>query len=284
MTQSKTHSEFGKTETGSYESEPRFFDSNAAVCGGGLPGRMASLGFSVCGMKVLGVNTSTIFGSVGLVDTDRVLGEYALNIPVTHSERLMTSIDRLLTDTKVPLEEIEGFSVTLGPGSFTGLRIGISAIKGFAFATGRPVAGVSTLEALALNAFNSASTVCPILDARKKETYAALFRAEPSRRLKRLTPDMVISPRDLVEEIHGPVVFLGDGVEVYGDFLRRKIGRKASFVPPELNYVHGTVVARMGLKLILKGKTLDLANLVPHYIRRSEAEIKYEEKARKSTE
>jgi len=77
---------------------------------------------------------------------------------------------------------------------------------------------------------------------------------------------------------------VGDGVEGYGGFLKRKIGRKASFVPPELNYVHGTVVARMGLKLILKGKTLDLANFVPHYIRRSEAETKYEEKARKSTE
>lgn len=238
----------------------------------------------VFGMKVLGINTSTIFGSVGLVDADQVMGEYSLNTPITHSERLMTCIDRLLTDTKVCLEEIEGFSITLGPGSFTGLRIGISTVKGLAFATSRPVVGVSTLEALALNIFNCTNKVCPILDARKKETYAALFRADTSQRMKRLTPDLVISPQDLVEEIHGPVTFLGDGVEVYGNFLKRKLGRRASFVAPELGYVHGTIVARMGLKLLLKGKTLDLTSFVPHYIRRSEAEIKYEEKARKETE
>lgn len=235
-------------------------------------------------MKVLGINTSTILGSVGLVDTDQVVGEYSLNIPITHSERLMTCIDHLLTDTRVRLEEVEGFSITLGPGSFTGLRIGISTVKGLAFATGQPVAGVSTLEALALNLPNCANQICPILDARKKETYTALFRADTSHRLKRLTPDLVISPQDLVREIHGPVTFLGEGVEVYGNYLKRKLGRRASFVAPEFGYVHGAVVARMGVKVILKGKTLDLATFVPHYIRRSEAEIGYEEKAKKETE
>jgi len=234
-------------------------------------------------MKVLGINTSTIFGSVGLVDTDRVIGEYSLNIPITHSERLMTCIDRLLTDAKVCLDEIEGFSITLGPGSFTGLRIGISTVKGLAFATGRPIVGVSTLEALALNVFNSTNKICPILDARKKEIYTALFRADTSHRVKRLTPDLVISPQDLVKKIHGPVTFLGDGLDVYGSYLKRRLGRQASFVAPELGYIHGTVVARMGVNPIRQGKTLDLASLVPHYIRRSEAEIKYGVKARKET-
>lgn len=235
-------------------------------------------------MKVLGINTATIFGSVGLVDAERVVGEYSLNIPITHSERLMISIDRLLADTRVRLEEIDGFSLALGPGSFTGLRIGVSTVKGLAFATGRPVVGVSTLEALAQNLFNSASEICPILDARKKELYAALFRGNKSRGLTRLTPDMAISPQDLIKEIHGPVAFLGDGVEVYGNYLKRKLGRKASFVAPELGYVRGAVVAHMGLKLILKGKILDPASFIPHYIRRSEAEIKYEERLKRKTQ
>ncbi len=234
-------------------------------------------------MRVLGINTATLFGSVGLVDTDRVMGEYALNIPVTHSERLLTCIDRLLTDTRVRLEEIEGFSITLGPGSFTGLRIGISTVKGLAFAMDRPVAGVSTLEALALNIPNCPDEVCPILDARKKEVYAARFRTDTSRRLKRLSPDLVISPQRLVEQIQSPVTFLGDGVEVYGSLLKRRLGRRASLVAPELGYVHGAVVARMGAELILKGKTLDLASFVPHYIRRSEAEIKCEIRVSKET-
>ncbi len=235
-------------------------------------------------MKVLGINTATIFGSVGLVDTDRILGEYSLNIPVTHSERLMTSIDRLLSDTRVSLEEIDGFSIALGPGSFTGLRIGVSTVKGLAFATGQPVVGVSTLKALAQNLFNCPYKICPILDARKKEVYAALFRADGSRQLKRLTPDMVTSPQALVEQIHGPVAFLGDGVELYGGFLKRKLGRRASFVAPEFSYVRGAVVAQMGLELIAKGERLDIVSFVPHYIRRSEAEIKYEERAKKTTQ
>lgn len=229
-------------------------------------------------VKVLGINTSTIFGSVGLVDEDRVIGEYSLNIPVTHSERLMTSIDRLLTDTRVHLDEIEGYAVTRGPGSFTGLRIGIATVKGLAFATGRPVVAVSSLEALASNLCDSPNEICPVLDARKKEIYAARFRIASSGRLRRLTPDRVLSPGDLVREIHGPVTFLGDGLEVYGPFLRRRLGSRAFFVNPALGHIHGAVVARIGLGRLKRGETLDLVSLVPHYIRRSEAETKYEEK------
>jgi len=227
-------------------------------------------------MKVIGIHTATVFGSIGLVDDAGVVGEYSLNVPITHSERLMSCIDRILTDTRTPLEDVDGYAITLGPGSFTGLRIGVSTVKGLAFATGRPVAGVSTLEALATNVCHSQHDICPILDARKKEVYAALFR--PGGRLRRLTPDLVISPRELVRKIEGPVTFLGDGTEVYGSYLKRKLGRMASFVTPELGYVHGTVVARMGLEQILRGKTLDLTSFVPRYIRRSEAEIKYEER------
>jgi tRNA threonylcarbamoyladenosine biosynthesis protein TsaB len=234
-------------------------------------------------MKVIGINTATVCGSIGLVDDVGLVGEYSLNVPITHSERLMTCIDRVLTDTRVPLEDVDGYAITLGPGSFTGLRIGISTVKGLALATGRPVVGVSTLEALAGSVGGRPHDICPILDARKKEVYAALFRPDRRLRLRRLTPDIVISPRELVKQIQGPVTFLGDGIEVYGDYLRRKLGRLASFVLPELGYVHGALVARMGMKEILRGKTLDLASLVPHYIRRSEAEIKYEERQRKET-
>ena len=227
-------------------------------------------------MIVLGINTATRFGSIGVVDDVSAIGEYSLNVPVTHSERLLSSIDRLLKETQIRLEDIGGFAITLGPGSFTGLRIGTSTVKGLAFATGRPVVGVSTLEALALNVHGSDHDICPILDARKQEVYAAIFRRESSHRIKRLTPDRAISPRDLVKEIHGPVSFLGDGVEAYGDFLKRKLGRMGSFVSPDLGYVHGTVVARMGVKSLMRGETLDLDSFGPHYVRRSEAEIKYE--------
>lgn len=232
-------------------------------------------------MKVIGINTATVFGSIGIVDETTVIGEYSLNVPITHSERLLTCIDRVLADTRVRMDQIDGFSITLGPGSFTGLRIGVSTVKGLAFAADRPVVGVSTLEALALNVWDNPHHICPILDARKKEVYTALFRSERHHKLRRVTPDRAVSPRDLARQIQYPVTFLGDGIEVYGGYLKRKLGRLASFVMPEFGYVRGSVVARLGMALMIQGKTLDLPSFVPTYLRRSEAEIRYEDKEKK---
>ncbi|OGW15384.1 MAG: tRNA (adenosine(37)-N6)-threonylcarbamoyltransferase complex dimerization subunit type 1 TsaB [Nitrospirae bacterium GWA2_42_11] len=226
-------------------------------------------------MKVLGIDTATMMGSVGLIDDDRPVAQYSLSIEVTHSERLMETIDVLLRGVRIGLDGIDGFAVSTGPGSFTGLRIGLATVKGLCMATGKEAASVSTLEALALNMPYCSYSICPVLDARKKEVYSALFRYDEDGTLKRLTDDMVISPELLVEMIKGPVVFSGDGVYTYRDIFKRRLGSNAHFAPVNAMFPSGLSVAGLGLSKLKKGETMDKTG-VPAYVRRSEAEIKFE--------
>ena len=137
-------------------------------------------------MKVLGIDTATMMGSIGLIDDEGAIAEYSLNIRATHSERLMPAIDRLLKDSGIMPKDIDGFAVSIGPGSFTGLRIGLATVKGFAMGCNKPVAAVSTLEALAFNLAYAEYLICPILDARRNEVYAAMFKSDGKGGLKGL--------------------------------------------------------------------------------------------------
>jgi tRNA threonylcarbamoyladenosine biosynthesis protein TsaB len=136
-------------------------------------------------MKVFGIDTSTSCESVGLIDDGEVISDYLLNLPVTHSERLLGAIEFVLREARCPIENIDGWAIALGPGSFTGLRIGVSTVKGLALATGKPVAGVSILDVLASQIAPTPHLICPILDARKQEVYTAFYRYEEGSSLKR---------------------------------------------------------------------------------------------------
>ncbi len=224
-------------------------------------------------MKVLGIDTSTMTGSVGLIDDDRPLSQYSLSIEVTHSERLMDAVDKLLEGVRMGLDTIDGFAISIGPGSFTGLRIGLGAVKGLCMATGKQAASVSTLEALASNMPFCRHTLCPILDARKKEVYTARFKYSEAGGMIRLTEDMLVSPEELAEQIQEPVVFSGDGVYVYRDFFKRRLGDHACFAPVNTLLPSGLSVARIGLPKLKRGETIRDTE-VPIYLRKSEAEIK----------
>src|SRR5947199_6371402 len=126
-------------------------------------------------MRVLAVETSTLSGGAALLDDERVVGEYTLDVRITHSERLMAAIDRLLSDAGWTPRDLEGLAVTVGPGSFTGLRVGLSTVKGLALALAIPVAAVPTLDAMAAMLPYAALPVCPVLDARQREVYASLY-------------------------------------------------------------------------------------------------------------
>jgi tRNA threonylcarbamoyladenosine biosynthesis protein TsaB len=228
-------------------------------------------------LKVLGIDTSTPCGSVGLTDGESIIGEYLLNIPVTHSERLLGAIELVLKEGRCAIGGLDGWAISLGPGSFTGLRIGVSTIKGLAFATRKPVAGVSTLDVLASQISPTPYLICPILDARKREVYTAFYRYEAGNVLKRQSAYQAIQPEDLVKNIHEQTVFIGDGVKTYGDYLRNFLPSFAMFPPFPFNVPHGSGVARLGLEHLREGKHLDLTTFAPIYIRASEAEIKYQE-------
>jgi tRNA threonylcarbamoyladenosine biosynthesis protein TsaB len=229
-------------------------------------------------MKVLGLDTATSCGSVGLIDDGRIISEYLLDIPVTHSERILGAVELVLREARCTIEDLDGWAISLGPGSFTGLRIGVSTVKGLAFATQKPVAGVSTLDVLASQTSPTPFLICPILDARKGEVYTAFYRYEEGISLKRQSAYQATGPEGLVKRIAEKTLFIGDGVKTYGDYLREALPSFAVFPPLSLNVPHGSVVARLGLELLRKGEILDLPTFAPLYVRPSEAEIKWEEK------
>jgi tRNA threonylcarbamoyladenosine biosynthesis protein TsaB len=226
-------------------------------------------------MKVLGIDTSTSCGSVGLVDDGRLIFEYILDIPVTHSERLLGAIEFVLGEARCTIGDLNGWAISLGPGSFTGLRIGASTVKGLAFATRKPVAGVSSLDVLAYQVSPTPYLICPLLDARKDEVYAALYRYEEGDSLKRKSPYEAVRPEDLVRRIEEKTIFIGDGLKTYRTFLHRQLASLALFPPFPINFPHGSVVAKLGLDLLQKGVHLDSATFAPIYVRPSEAEIKW---------
>ncbi|MEW6377836.1 MAG: tRNA (adenosine(37)-N6)-threonylcarbamoyltransferase complex dimerization subunit type 1 TsaB [Thermodesulfobacteriota bacterium] len=234
-------------------------------------------------MKVLGIDTSTPCGSVGLVDDDQVIIEYLLNIPVTHSERLLRAIELVLKESRCAIGDLNGWAISLGPGSFTGLRIGVSTVKGLAFATQKPVAGVPTLDVLAFQIPPTPYLICPILEARKGEVYTAFYRYEKGDFPHRQTAFQAIRPKDLIEKIEERTIFIGDGVKTYGDYLRHALPSLTIFPPYPLHLPHGSIMARLGLELLRKRESLDLSNFTPLYVRPSEAELKWQERHRRDT-
>ncbi len=236
-------------------------------------------------MLVLAVETSTLTGSVALMQSPpdgkaaKIIGEHILNLESTHSRQLMPSIDHLLQEASFSIRDVEGIALALGPGSFTGLRIGVSTVKGLAFALRVPVAGVPTLDGLARNISFPSPLICAVLDARKKEVFAALFRCKDGGdELQKLSPDWVLPPRDLCTRIHEETIFVGNGIEVYGDFFRRELGPLALFAPPELCLPRASNIARLSLPKFKAGETLDLFSFTPVYIRRSDAEVHFKGK------
>ncbi|MDZ4861787.1 MAG: tRNA (adenosine(37)-N6)-threonylcarbamoyltransferase complex dimerization subunit type 1 TsaB, partial [Candidatus Hydrogenedentes bacterium] len=172
----------------------------------------------VIGMKTLAADTSTPVNTVAVCEGERILAEAVVDCGRAHAERLMGTVDWVLREAGLSLNDLELLAVSIGPGSFTGLRIGVSAWKGLAFASGLPLVGVPTLDALTrLGAFHDA-TVCPMLDAKMKEVFAAVYRFEGGAREK-IVSDRVVPIDALLNEAPADTVFFGDGAELYHDAI-----------------------------------------------------------------
>jgi tRNA threonylcarbamoyladenosine biosynthesis protein TsaB len=224
-------------------------------------------------MLVLGVETSTRQGGAALVGEGGLVSEYTLNVEVTHSERLLPAIDRMLADAGVDLGAVGGLAVSIGPGSFTGLRIGLSTVKGLAYATGLPVVGVPSLEALAWTIPAARWQICAVLDARKQEVYAGLFRHDASR-LRRVMEDRALAPEALCAKIRTPTLFVGDGIGPYGELFGRLLGARFLLPPAASRGARPACVAELGRARLLRGERDAIAHLVPSYLRPSEAELR----------
>jgi tRNA threonylcarbamoyladenosine biosynthesis protein TsaB len=225
-------------------------------------------------MKVFGIDTAVGTGSVALVEDDVLVAEVLLTSRQTHARRLMKAVDNVLSMTASHLSDLDGFAVSVGPGSFTGLRIGISTVKGLAFSVGKPIAAVITLDALAFQFPYARTLICSMLNARKKAVYAALYRAGQNGAVVRVSDYTVISPLDWLCHITEPCLFVGDGMAEYGSLIKQKMGLLAHFAPPFLNTIRASVIASMGMERLKNEETDDAKTLVPFYIRPSDAEIK----------
>ena len=217
-------------------------------------------------MRVLAVETSTLAGGAALLDGGLVVGEYALDVRATHSERLMGAIDRLLTDAGWAVRDLEGLAVSVGPGSFTGLRIGLSTVKGLALALSIPIVAVPTLDAMAALLPFAALPVCPVLDARKGEVYASLYRWDGAG-MHRVWEYLAITPADLAQRLEEPVIVLGDAADqIHSPYARR--------IRPPRRGPSPASVGALGYSRLTIGDTVAPADLVPIYLRPSEAELK----------
>jgi tRNA threonylcarbamoyladenosine biosynthesis protein TsaB len=229
-------------------------------------------------MYILGIETSTTTGSVAVISEDGVIAQYGLNIEVTHSERLMSTVDRVLEDTGLTIDKMDGYAVAIGPGSFTGLRIGLAAVKGLALVSGKPIAAVPTLKALAWNLPSAAHPVCPMLDARKKEVYAATYWFEGSALVHGMA-EAVISLARLSDRISGTTIFTGEASHLFRREIVNLFGDRALFAPLSAILPSAAAVAEIGMGMIKSGKQADPDRLTPMYIRRPEAEVAWEKRS-----
>lgn len=223
-------------------------------------------------MRLLTIQTATPAGSVALTDDSRLLGELFLDVRRPHGSWLLGAVHQLLEAGGMTVSDLDGFGVTVGPGSFTGLRVGLATVKGLALATGKPIAGVSTLRTLALQAPHAAFPVCAVLDARKKEVYAATFSWADGVPWPD-GPERVLLPENLLAELKGPTLFVGDGAGAYRTLIARQLGERAHFLPAHYAPPRAAHAALLAARAFASGETQSAAEINPVYIRPSEAEL-----------
>jgi tRNA threonylcarbamoyladenosine biosynthesis protein TsaB len=222
-------------------------------------------------MTLLTIDTSTTTCSVALSVDGQLAAEYLSNQGRTLSARLLDCVDLLLKGSGLGAGDLDGFGVAIGPGSFTGLRVGIATVKGLALATGKPVAGFSSLAMLAMNLPWSIHPVCPMFDARKKEVYTGLYACRDLPRP--LVPDCVAPPEAFLDRIVGPAVFVGEGAVKYRDMIVARLGDRALFAPPSIHLPRAAAGALLAADAFARGEAVEPACLLPVYLRLSEAEL-----------
>lgn len=225
---------------------------------------------------ILALESSTLCGSMAIVAGGKCLAEYSLQTGETHSRRLLSGIDRILSEASIGRNDVDAVAVSQGPGSFTGLRIGMATAKGFAMAAEAKLIGVGSLDAIAAQFFAVGDLlICPVLDARKKEVYCGFYRCDEKGIPGELAENRVMSPEKLCEAIDEPVLMAGDGLSVYGELFREKLGDRLKGVPAALNFPRAAAVGLLATRKFRAGEFLDPVSAEPVYIRPSEAEIKF---------
>ena len=208
------------------------------------------------------------------MDNDLVVSESLLDNSPTYSGKLLKEVDGVLNRSKTKLNELGGFVITKGPGSFTGLRVGMSLLKGLILATEKPFVSVNTMEAYAETVKPGPYSICPVLDARKKQVYTALFTSKNDLYIRE-TSDQAIPPINLCDQIKRPTVFVGNGLEVYREFFSSYLKKNFIHDVPVKSITVAASACLIALRDFKKSMSCDLDSLTINYVRPSEAEINY---------
>ena len=224
-------------------------------------------------MKIIALESSAVTAGVAVAEDEKLLAQSFQNSGLTHSATLMPMAVHLLENTGLTLEEMDVVAVAAGPGSFTGVRIGVAAAKGLAWPGDKPCAPCSTLESMAWQCAHMEGEICAAMDARRNQVYCARFRAEGGN-LTRLTPDRALGLDRLSEEIRAsgkPQTLVGDGAHLVRRALEER-GLPCLLMPPHLLYQTAWGVARCALRMARAGELVSAAAMVPSYHRLSQAE------------
>ena len=221
-------------------------------------------------MKILALETSAKSVSCAVVEDGAPLASAYQCTGLTHSRTLLPMVDAMLKNADLTIDDMDALAIAAGPGSFTGLRIGIAAVKGLAWAADKPCLGISTLEAMVENIAHLNGLVVGAMDARRAQVYNAVFEAKDGV-LTRLTPDRAISLEDLCAQLTGkdqPITVLGDG----GMLCLTEHGVKCSLAPAALLYQNAVGVGLTAERAYARGETVSAQELLPVYLRPAQAE------------
>ena len=227
-------------------------------------------------MRVLAIDTSSNVATVAVMEDELLLGEYILNHKKTHSQKIMTMIEQILSELELTVQDIDIFAAAIGPGSFTGLRIGVATVKALAHATGKPVVSVGTLEALAYNVPYAEHIIVPIMDARRDNVFTASYIWDEG--FKEIGEPEAISIDECLESCGEflDTIFVGDGVKVHRDYIKEKLGDNMGVLNSR-----ASSVAALALDKAKSGETQSYLEMKPYYIRKSQAERELEERENK---
>ena len=225
-------------------------------------------------MRILGIDSSGLVASVAILEDDVIVGEYTTNFKKTHSQTLLPMLDQLKHMIDLDMESIDAIAVSGGPGSFTGLRIGSATAKGLGLALDKPIISVPTVEALAYNLWGAADDICPLMDARRNQTYTGVYRFEDGA-MKTIIPQCAVDVGEILEAINGqgrPVVFLGDGVPVFAEQIKNECQVPYTFAPAHMNRQNAAALCARAGEYYKEGRMETAAAHRPDYLRLSQAE------------
>lgn len=231
-------------------------------------------------MKILAIDSSGQVASVAIVTDEAVLAEYSVNYKKTHSQTLLPMVEEVMKMTGTEGKELDAVAVTNGPGSYTGLRIGSSTVKGLAMVWDKPIIPVPTVDTLAANYADYDGLICPLMDARRGQVYTGLYQFMDGK-LKTVVPQVCTMLNDIlakVNELGEKVIFLGDGVPVHRQEIAGQVTVPYTLAPMHRSVQSAASLGYLACTYLREGKTVTATELVPEYLRLSQAEREREER------